>query len=679
MKTWLITCYILCSIALFAEDTCIQGSTNRGVAKHREHGGVGYDTGYTTLETFLTPNWVKSFQPFLDARGHILNNGTFATNLGIGMRYLLDPNSWALGGNFYFDFRDLGKQNAYQFGLGLEALSQNIDFRANGYIPFAGTHLTYDSPSLIPEESSLFYQSRLRAVLPNIDMEVGFPILRDPINLYLALGSYYLFGRSIRSCDFGNAWGGKTRLVARVYDGIELAFDTYFDRIFHFNPQGVISLSYPLGPANLIQGNKRWNRRYPSSTCQGVGRQMALMTQDVVRQEIIPIQQKTTKQRLINPATGLPYHVLYVSNTSGSIGTFEDPYATLLAAQNASKANEIIYVFTGDGTTTGQDAGLTMKPGQILQGSGHRLNLGHFYLAAQTPGVMPKLSNQIDYDQMCTINGIHLVSSTAIGFSDQGLAGTFVITNNIVENCQTIGIDATGALGTSMNSGVKFIENNQLRSNALVGPGGNFDIGLFAPSGSVGFIKNNDSNGQGGNIAFSIASLISGTSVVTVSGNTARNATTLDLVVNKDVVTGLGTFNILNNQLLGPNISGFQVGLISGGFPQGPVSLNFQGNIMQNHNAGADFFGEMDSRLEATISNNFALSTGGGFTIQGNVGSQVCLDILNNFAGVSSVGFGFDNQSGVQSAYQVSQLGNQGTTAILGGPITIVPFGTPCP
>ena len=63
---------------------------------------VGYDTGYTTLEAFLTPNWIKSYQPFLDARGHILNNGTFASNLGIGLRYLLDPNSWALGGNFYF-------------------------------------------------------------------------------------------------------------------------------------------------------------------------------------------------------------------------------------------------------------------------------------------------------------------------------------------------------------------------------------------------------------------------------------------------------------------------------------------------------------------------------------------------------------------------------------------------
>ena len=675
MKVYVLAC--LCSIALFAQEACIQGVASRGAAKHREHGGVGYDTGYTTLEAFLTPNWIKHLQPFLDARGHVLNNGTFASNLGIGMRYLLDPSSWALGGNFYFDFRDLGKQNAYQFGLGLEALSQNIDFRVNGYIPFAGTHLASDSPSLIPEGYSLFYQSRLRAVLANIDAEVGFPILRGPINLYMALGSYYLFGRSIRSCDFGNAWGGKTRLAARVYDGIELAFDTYFDRIFHFNPQGVISLSYPLGPANLIQGNRRWNRRY-SSGCQSIGRQMALMTQDVVRQEIIPIQQKMTKQRLINPATGLPYHVLYVNNTSGSKGTFEDPFGTLVHAQNVSKPHDIIYVFVGDGTTTGQNAGLTMQLGQMLQGSGHRLNLDNFYLSAQTPGVMPRLSNQIDFDQLCKINGIHLVSSTAVGFSDQGLAGTFMITNNVVENCQTIGIDGTGALGTAMNPGVKIIDNNLLRRNSLGGPG-SFDIGLFAFNGSVGFIRNNDSNGQGGNIDFGIASLINGTSKVTISGNIARNAATLDAVVNKDLVTGLGTFNVLNNQFLGPNISGFQVGLISGGFPQGPIDLNLQGNIMQNHNAGADFFGEMDSRLEAAISNNVFLSTGGNFIVQGNAGSQVCLEIVDNFAGVGTVGFGFDNQSGVQSAYQVSLLGNQGTTAILGGPITTVPIGTACP
>ena len=39
MRIYILAC--LCSMALFAEEACIQGSTSRGIAKHREHGGGG--------------------------------------------------------------------------------------------------------------------------------------------------------------------------------------------------------------------------------------------------------------------------------------------------------------------------------------------------------------------------------------------------------------------------------------------------------------------------------------------------------------------------------------------------------------------------------------------------------------------------------------------------------------
>lgn len=56
-------------------EECIKGYPTHGYIKHREYEGVGYDTGYTTIGAFLTPDWLANFQPFFDVRGHIMNDG----------------------------------------------------------------------------------------------------------------------------------------------------------------------------------------------------------------------------------------------------------------------------------------------------------------------------------------------------------------------------------------------------------------------------------------------------------------------------------------------------------------------------------------------------------------------------------------------------------------------------
>src|SRR5690348_10439786 len=61
--------------------------------RHIENKGIGYKTGYTTLEGFLAKDWDR-FVPFIDARGHIFNDGKWAANAGIGFRSL---TNW-LGG-----------------------------------------------------------------------------------------------------------------------------------------------------------------------------------------------------------------------------------------------------------------------------------------------------------------------------------------------------------------------------------------------------------------------------------------------------------------------------------------------------------------------------------------------------------------------------------------------------
>ncbi len=76
---------------------------------------------------------------------------------------------------------------------------------------------------------------------------------------------------------------------------------------------------------------------------------------------------------MVNAATGAVQEVLHVDNTAagGGDGSAETPFNTLVAAEGASSAQTVIYVHVGDGTSAGQNAGVTLnKDGQQLIGSG---------------------------------------------------------------------------------------------------------------------------------------------------------------------------------------------------------------------------------------------------------------------------------------------------------------------
>lgn len=78
------------------------------------------------------------------------------------------------------------------------------------------------------------------------------------------------------------------------------------------------------------------------------------------------------KSKAINPATKQPYVVWFINNTSlaPGLGTFESPFPTLSQVQSTSAPNDIIYIYTGDGTDTGMNMGIILKYGQQILGSG---------------------------------------------------------------------------------------------------------------------------------------------------------------------------------------------------------------------------------------------------------------------------------------------------------------------
>ena len=132
--------------SLKENENCPNGKQHyRATIRHIESGGIGYDDGYTTLEAFLASDpsqWRVT--PFLDARGHVFNNGKWAANAGIGVRSLWGNRAYGI--NAYYDYRSTGRFHSNQTGIGLETLGELFDFRLNGYLPVgAKTSDPYDS------------------------------------------------------------------------------------------------------------------------------------------------------------------------------------------------------------------------------------------------------------------------------------------------------------------------------------------------------------------------------------------------------------------------------------------------------------------------------------------------------------------------------------------------------
>ena len=114
------------------EKECEYTSKNEQVQlRHIEGKGIGYDRGYTTIQAFFTPH-IDRLVPIFDVRGHVFDDGKFAANAGLGLRYF---HSRVYGINAYYDYRQTHLFHYNQVAIGCESLGKKFDFRINGYFP----------------------------------------------------------------------------------------------------------------------------------------------------------------------------------------------------------------------------------------------------------------------------------------------------------------------------------------------------------------------------------------------------------------------------------------------------------------------------------------------------------------------------------------------------------------
>lgn len=406
----LAAAYASCDAPCFSSCECCEGPNTAMVAlRHIEPGGIGYGQGYTSLDFFWAPNLCGNWTGFIDARGHIFNDGKWASNLGIGLRFLPECSDVIVGGNLYWDWREARHTTFNQLGAGLELLFPCWDVRVDGYIPVGHDKKRYRNRfDRFKGHHALAFR-KWELSLWGVDAALGRWLYRgNCFSLHAAIAGYYFGG------DFDkHAAGGLFRAKVQFWDRVDLRGQVSYDHLFKWQGQGELAVNFRFGcPVN----------RYPRQTrcCTDILLLEERLVEQPERFEIIVTTTKKKTAPAINPITGNLLEFWFVNNTgSGGNGTIENPFPTLVQAQNASSPTDVIYIFPGNGTDSGMNAGITLKDFQILTSSfipfPIQTKFGNFIIPASSTQ-RPTISNIGDVVTLAngnTISGLNINGTTS--------------------------------------------------------------------------------------------------------------------------------------------------------------------------------------------------------------------------------------------------------------------------
>ncbi len=610
-------------LACYATQTCVPPA--QMVLSHNFGTGVGHK-GYSSADLFFIGTKENiAFYPFADLRFHVMDDGRFAFNGGLGFRQQVLQENLSVGANLYYDFRKSDKLDTSQISGQIEFLSKYIDFRLGGY------GVISDRKHAGPRRFVNFSGNRVNirqsthCAFPLVNAEIGVPLLPDSYQyvkaLYLSGGPYCLFGKDVGGAHYPNAWGGTVKLECSVTDYVDLRVEVNHDKIFHTTCQGVIALNIPLYKKTACAGscsNSNW------------GDYFKRVLSPPAHNEIIPVKKKTDRSFLTD-ANGNVIQAFFVNNLAAcpGVGTFEDPFCTFAQAEAAPAGPVLIYVFEGNSPTSHYLApatGFTMKPGQILQGSGTNLVINGVTIPAQTSG-RP--------------------------FVEQTFAAPVIIAtdSNTVQGFDILAITTQpGILVQAPNGGVLISDNTIYNPPLSLGTG----IALPPTTGGSVSIAGNRIFGGNNGIGSSGATPLS----LQISGNTISGFTSSGIFIGSANVTGSITQNTIS-------AAAGQHGIFTNTGSQSVISIT-SNDVSGTFSLGGIFA----TNGRQLIQNNTVLNTGvsqNGIAVQGT--SSMVAYVYNNIVTVTdptSRAISFETFPGT---LYVEVVQNQITTANLGGGI----------
>lgn len=371
----------------------------------------------------------------------------------------------------------------------------------------------------------------------------------------------------------------------------------------------------------------------------------------------------------IGDMLGTPTKVWFVDNTNVAFGdgSFANPFNTLLAAQIASTATDVIYVFAGDGTSTGMDQGFAMKDNQKILGAG----IDHIFHSSQGKvrvlagsATLPLITNTIaniaavTLANSCEVAGLHITGTNGgdgilggdpnpVGPSTLGISHTN-IHNNTIDNAAV----TDGAIYLANCQGQLIIANNFIANITST----NFAVGI-----DVFYVN------------FPVSSS------VTLKNNTVLTSGFFGVFVESFAPNGHVNCIAEDNFVSDCQSAILLAGL--SGSPEMTICGRFRRNTLQNStDIGLVLSTSNGAIINAEVSNNHFTANGVvGFEAHSFNSSTVCVKLMNN---VSDNGFNlvqFDtstlNAASSNGALSGIQRVNTGTISP-SGTIIYVPLGT---
>lgn len=221
--------------------------------------GIGRTPGYGTLAAYYDPMpECGCIAPYIDVRGHYLENSRWAVNSGLGLQYATNDGV-LLRGYVYYDWLELSNgrknhrghhnnKNVDQISFGLERIGQEFDFRFNAYFP------THERREL--NFNQFHYQGGFIArqkkyvnLFRGFDIEASTPInLCDLVCFYTSAGLYYYYtnhDRHHHKYRNKDAFGGRIRLETTLYKGLVGGVQVAYDERFQTCVSGEINWYFP--------------------------------------------------------------------------------------------------------------------------------------------------------------------------------------------------------------------------------------------------------------------------------------------------------------------------------------------------------------------------------------------------------------------------------------------------
>jgi hypothetical protein len=621
--------------------------------RHTEARGVGYDDGYTTIEAFGILDHNPYFMPFLDLRGHVFNNGKGAGNIGIGERTVIPCINHIFGAYFYYDVR---QENHHlnvinQVSPGIELLGKRMEYRMNGYFPVGrtkGRAYNYEFSNFQGNNILLKYKKKF--AMTGGDAEIGAHFTQSTkYDLYGAAGPYFF------SAQHTSSWGGKARLLGRYKEYVSLEASYSFDSVFKSIVQGTVALNMPFGG--------KLKRRDSKNCPQKNDLMLSRAAFAPYRFEIPVVKRKTLRTKAINPATGKPWQVFFVNNTSSSNGTFESPFSTLMAAANASDVNDMIYVFPGDGTTNRMTTGIVLQDGQQLFGSGisHRITTaqGKIKIPAFST-TAPSVSNTASVITLANGNEVSGMNVLALA-AGSGIDGTSGITGAIIDNNMISSIAATNGISLS-GQGDFLIANNQLTNTDT---GSSVGMSVVFSGNTTLNVMNNGCSGYGVSVSISPG-----------AGPNLLNANIVENTCSSFGLNGIsGSFtapisniviarNTFNNTVGTSSLGSITVGITAPTFGNLTVDSNAVNTTTSVANIQGVFLRMQSPSLQMAVSNNNLVTTssGTGINLVASLGGTTCANIVNNQISTSATaGVGINIAAAANTTINCASVSNNQT------------------